>query len=65
MSPGAIGTDTGGSVRLPASFCGLTALKVTVGRVSTHGIIPLSNSLDTPGPMTRSVEDAAILYNIM
>lgn len=65
MAPWAIGTDTGGSVRLPASYCGLTGLKVTIGRVSTFGIIPLSNSLDTPGPMTRSVEDAALLYNVL
>lgn len=65
MSPWAIGTDTGGSVRLPASFCGLTGLKVTVGRVSTHGIIPLSASLDTPGPMARSVEDVALLYGVV
>ena len=65
MAPWAIGTDTGGSVRLPASFCGLTGLKVTVGRISTHGIIPLSNTLDTPGPMARTVEDAAILYNVL
>ncbi len=65
MAPWAIGTDTGGSVRLPASFCGLTGLKTTIGRISTHGIIPLSNSLDTPGPMARSVEDAAILYAVL
>ncbi len=65
MAPWAIGTDTGGSVRLPASFCGLTGLKVTVGRISTYGIIPLSGTLDTPGPMARSVEDAALLYNVL
>ncbi|SEE67449.1 aspartyl-tRNA(Asn)/glutamyl-tRNA(Gln) amidotransferase subunit A [Rhizobiales bacterium GAS191] len=65
LAPWAIGTDTGGSVRLPASFCGLTGLKVTVGRISTHGIIPLSSTLDTPGPMARSVEDAALLYNVV
>jgi aspartyl-tRNA(Asn)/glutamyl-tRNA(Gln) amidotransferase subunit A len=65
LVPWAIGTDTGGSVRLPASFCGLTGLKVTVGRISTHGIIPLSTTLDTPGPMARSVEDAALLYNLL
>ena len=65
MTPWAIGTDTGGSVRLPASFCGLTGLKVTIGRISTFGIIPLSSSLDTPGPMARSVEDVALLYNVM
>jgi aspartyl-tRNA(Asn)/glutamyl-tRNA(Gln) amidotransferase subunit A len=62
LAPWGIGTDTGGSVRLPASFCGLTGLKVTVGRVSTHGIVPLSNTLDTPGPLGRSVEDVALLY---
>jgi aspartyl-tRNA(Asn)/glutamyl-tRNA(Gln) amidotransferase subunit A len=65
MAPWAIGTDTGGSVRLPASFCGLTGLKVTIGRVSAHGILPLSQTLDTPGPMARSVEDAALLYNLL
>jgi aspartyl-tRNA(Asn)/glutamyl-tRNA(Gln) amidotransferase subunit A len=62
MAPWGIGTDTGGSVRLPASWCGLSGLKTTIGRVSTHGILPLSPSLDTPGPMARSVEDAALLY---
>ncbi|MGC2522826.1 MAG: amidase [Stellaceae bacterium] len=62
MAPWGIGTDTGGSVRLPASWCGLSGLKTTIGRVSTYGILPLSPSLDTPGPMARSVEDAALLY---
>jgi aspartyl-tRNA(Asn)/glutamyl-tRNA(Gln) amidotransferase subunit A len=65
MAPWAIGTDTGGSVRLPASWCGLSGLKTTIGRVSTYGILPLAPSLDTPGPMTRSVEDAALLYAVM
>ena len=65
LAPWAIGTDTGGSVRLPASWCGLTGLKTTIGRVSTHGILPLSPTLDTPGPMARSVEDAALLYQVM
>ncbi len=65
MAPWAIGTDTGGSVRLPASWCGITGLKTTVGRVSCHGILPLAPSLDTPGPMARSVEDAALLFSIM
>ena len=65
LAPWGIGTDTGGSVRLPASFCGITGLKVTVGRVSTHGIIPLSSTLDTPGPMARTVEDVALLYNVL
>ena len=63
FAPWAIGTDTGGSVRLPASWCGLTGLKTTIGRVSTYGILPLGPTLDTPGPMARSVEDAALLYN--
>ncbi|HKM68778.1 MAG TPA: amidase [Stellaceae bacterium] len=65
LAPWAIGTDTGGSVRLPASWCGLSGLKTTIGRVSTHGILPLSPTLDTPGPMARSVEDAALLYQVM
>ena len=65
LAPWAVGTDTGGSVRLPASWCGITGLKTTIGRVSTYGILPLSPTLDTPGPMTRSVEDAALLYAVM
>src|SRR5438270_3924270 len=65
MAPWAIGTDTGGSVRLPASWCGLAGLKTTIGRVSTYGILPLAPSLDTPGPMARCVEDAALLYGVM
>jgi aspartyl-tRNA(Asn)/glutamyl-tRNA(Gln) amidotransferase subunit A len=65
LVPCAIGTDTGGSVRLPAAWCGVTGLKTTVGRVSTHGVLPLSPTLDTPGPMTRSVEDAAILLEVL
>jgi len=65
FAPWAIGTDTGGSVRLPASWCGLTGLKTTIGRVSTYGILPLSPTLDTPGPVARSVVDAALLYQVM
>jgi aspartyl-tRNA(Asn)/glutamyl-tRNA(Gln) amidotransferase subunit A len=65
FAPWAVGTDTGGSVRLPASWCGLSGLKTTIGRVSTYGILPLSPTLDTPGPMARSVEDAALLYQVM
>src|SRR5688572_23808287 len=60
LTPAAIGTDTGGSVRLPASWCGIVGLKVTVGRISTYGVLPLSTTLDTPGPMARSVEDVAL-----
>jgi aspartyl-tRNA(Asn)/glutamyl-tRNA(Gln) amidotransferase subunit A len=65
LAPWAIGTDTGGSVRLPAAFCGITGLKVTIGRIPVTGIIPLSASLDTPGPMARSVEDCALLYDVL
>ncbi|MEM7250528.1 MAG: amidase [Pseudomonadota bacterium] len=65
LAPLAIGTDTGGSVRLPAAWCGLAGLKTTVGRVSTYGVLPLSSTLDTPGPMARTVEDAAVLYDVL
>lgn len=65
MAPWAIGTDTGGSVRMPAAFCGLTGLKVTTGRISAAGIVPLSTTLDTPGPMARSVADVALLYDVL
>ncbi|HET6933624.1 MAG TPA: amidase [Candidatus Angelobacter sp.] len=58
---GAIGTDTAGSIRLPASFCGIVGLKPSYGLVSTRGIIPLSWSLDHVGPMTRTASDAALL----
>jgi aspartyl-tRNA(Asn)/glutamyl-tRNA(Gln) amidotransferase subunit A len=58
---GALGTDTGGSVRLPASFCGTVGLKPTYGRVSSRGVLPLSWSLDHVGVLTRSVLDAALL----
>jgi aspartyl-tRNA(Asn)/glutamyl-tRNA(Gln) amidotransferase subunit A len=65
MAPWGIGTDTGGSVRIPSSWCGITGLKTTIGRVSCHGVLPLSTTLDTPGPMARSVEDAALLYQVL
>ena len=65
LVPWAIGTDTGGSVRLPSAWNGLTGLKVTFGRVSCHGVLPLAHTLDTPGPMCRSVEDAVDLYRIL
>ena len=65
MVPCAIGTDTGGSVRVPAAWCGITGLKTTIGRISTYGVLPLTPTLDTPGPMTRSVEDAALLLEVM
>ena len=65
LTAAAIGTDTGGSVRLPAAFCGLVGLKTTVGLISTEGILPLSRTLDTAGPLTRAVEDAAYLFNAL
>ena len=61
----AVGTDTGGSVRLPAAFCGLTGLKVTEGRLPRDGILPLSHTLDTPGPMARSVLDCVMMLEVM
>ncbi len=65
LTPWAIGTDTGGSVRIPAAWNGITGLKTTVGRISVHGVLPLSPTLDTPGPITRSVEDAATLFCLL
>ena len=61
MCFGAIGTDTGGSVREPAAFCGIVGLKPTYGRVSTRGVFPLSTSLDHVGPLCRTVTDTALL----
>ncbi len=65
LAPAAIGTDTGGSVRLPAAWCGIVGLKVTAGRISTYGVLPLSSTLDTPGPLARSVEDAALIFRTL
>ena len=65
MTPAALGSDTGGSVRIPASLCGTAGLKSTVGRVSRAGVYPLSWSLDSVGPLTRSVEDAAHVYQCL
>lgn len=59
--PGAMGSDTAGSIRLPAAFCGVAGLKPTYGRVSKRGVLPLSWSLDTCGPLTWTVEDAALM----
>lgn len=63
--PAALGTDTGGSVRNPASMCGLVGMKATYGRVSRRGVFPLSFTLDHVGPMTRTVEDNAMLLNVI
>jgi aspartyl-tRNA(Asn)/glutamyl-tRNA(Gln) amidotransferase subunit A len=60
-----IGTDTGGSIRVPAAFCGCVGLKQTWSRVSRYGVLPLSDSLDHTGPITRTVRDAALMLNII
>jgi len=62
---GSIGTDTGGSIRIPSSLCGIAGLKPTYGRISRAGVTPLSWSLDHVGPMARTVEDLAVLYAAM
>lgn len=65
LAPAAIGSDTGGSIRIPAGLCGLTGLKPTYGLVSLHGAVPLSTTLDSIGPLTHTVEDAALVTAAM
>jgi aspartyl-tRNA(Asn)/glutamyl-tRNA(Gln) amidotransferase subunit A len=62
---GAIGTDTGGSIRLPAAFCGVAGLRPTFGTVSTDGVLPVARSLDTVGPLARSAADLVSLYAVL
>ncbi|MEO6652114.1 MAG: amidase [Ilumatobacteraceae bacterium] len=65
MAPLALGTDTSGSVRIPASLCGITGLKTTVGRVSRSGVYPLSATLDSVGPLAHTAADCALVYEAM
>src|SRR5205823_4142367 len=62
---GGLGTDTGGSIRCPAAWCGISGIKATFGRVSKEGCVPLGYSLDNIGPMARSVEDCALMLEVL
>ncbi|MEO8922263.1 MAG: indoleacetamide hydrolase [Caldimonas sp.] len=63
--PGGIGTDTGGSIRVPAALCGIVGFRPTTGRWSQQGVVPISHTRDTPGPMTRSVADCVLLDGVV
>jgi aspartyl-tRNA(Asn)/glutamyl-tRNA(Gln) amidotransferase subunit A len=65
MSVASVGTDTGGSIRIPAAACGVVGLKPAYGEVSADGVVPLSRQLDHVGPLTRSVADAAVMYDML
>ncbi|WP_051332306.1 indoleacetamide hydrolase [Cucumibacter marinus] len=65
IMPAGIGTDTGGSVRLPAALCGLVGFRPSLGRYPTTGIVPMASTKDTPGPMTKTVDDAVLLDQVM
>jgi len=65
LCAGTLGTETAGSIRLPASWCGIVGLKPTYGRVSRYGVLAMGSSLDSPGPLAKSVEDSALLLSII
>lgn len=65
MCAGSIGTETAGSIRLPASWCGVVGLKPTYGRVSRYGVLAMGSSLDSPGPIVKSVEDSALILSVI